>query len=504
MNLFDLRIRSSRQPQPQPQPQPQLQGLPTGGMAGVGRGAKSWTWLLIVWVSIGLGSGPAGAQVSYQDVFRLAYADRAGEASAVAAFEKLAGDFGTPLYLYDQQTIESQYQALSAAFGRRFPKVRVFYALKANSNPHILHTLARQGAGAEVVSEGEIRLALRTGIPGESIIFTSSSKSSSELELAVGQNILINVDSLEELDQLQAVAEALNRTARICIRVNPDVDPDTLAQINTGKGDTKFGIPIAAMMAALEKAQARQNLKLCGLHCHIGSQITSPEGYELATEKMLELVREVSQQMNLQFEFLDLGGGFGIPYQDGQSVMSFDEVAAAMHKKWEAGVAQLGYQPELWLEPGRSLVAQSGLVLTRVNSIKVNPQKTFINVDAGFNTLARPAMYGSYHRVRVAGRGEGDSPDEGQDRQRVDIAGCICETGDILAKDRSLPAVRAGDLLIVLDAGAYGFSMASRYNSRPLPAEVLIQTDGQLRLIRQRESFESLWENVPEFAADGN
>jgi len=433
------------------------------------------------------------AQISYRNAFQLAYADQTGDAQAVEAFRKLADDFGTPLYIYDQQSIVSQYQALYEAFSKRFPKVRVFYALKANSNPHIVRTLSDQGAGAEVVSEGEIRLALQTGIPGESIIFTSSSKSESELKLAVQQNILINVDSLEELDQLQKVAQQLNRTARICIRVNPDVDPDTLAQINTGKGDTKFGIPIAGMISAIEKAMQLENLRLCGLHCHIGSQITSPEGYELATEKMLGLVSDVSRKMNLQFEFIDLGGGFGVPYQDGQSVMSFDDVAAAMHKKWQAGVAELGYHPELWLEPGRSMVAQSGIMLTRINSIKANPQKTFINVDAGFNTLARPAMYGAFHRVRAVS----DSPQ----KSTVEIAGCICETGDILARDRQLPQVRAGDLLIFLDAGAYGFSMASRYNSRPLPAEVLIQTDGQLKLIRRREFFEDLWENVPKLPA---
>ncbi|HEV8268019.1 MAG TPA: diaminopimelate decarboxylase, partial [Thermoanaerobaculia bacterium] len=212
--------------------------------------------------------------------------------------------------------------------------------------------------------------------------------------------------------------------------------------------------------------------------------ITEPEGYLLTARKMLAFLKELKDELGLQLQFLDLGGGIGIPYHDGENVMSPEDLAKALKPIWDEGVKALGYEPTLWLEPGRFFVAQSGFLLTRVNSVKTTPVKTFVNVDAGFNTLMRPAMYQAYHRVRIVGRKD--------DVKKVDIAGSVCETGDILAADRDLPLPKAGDLAVILDAGAYGFSMASEYNARPMPAEVLVKGDA-VKVIRKRGTFDALW-----------
>jgi diaminopimelate decarboxylase len=294
------------------------------------------------------------------------------------------------------------------------------------------------------------------------------------------------VDSLDELEQVEAAAARLKKTARISFRINPGVDPHTIHQINTGVSESKFGLHLEGGIAlsAYERAKALPHVKIAGAHCHIGSQITETEGYEITARKMLAFLLELKEKLGLTLEFLDLGGGLGIPYRDGQTVMSPDDLARALKPIWDEGVAKLGYEPTLWLEPGRFFVAQSGFLLTRVNTVKTTPLKTFVNVDAGFNTLMRPAMYQAYHRARVVGRTE--------DPLLLDVAGDVCETGDILAAERTLPRPRPGDLVALLDAGAYGFSMASEYNARPLPAEVLVDGD-HVTVIRQRGSLDDLY-----------
>ncbi len=429
------------------------------------------------------------------EALRLVREDKCTEQASLVPLEKLAEQYGTPLYLYNRQTIVDQYRAIDQAFRNEFGRVRIFYALKSNSNPAIVELLSDEGAGGEVVSEGELQLALYCGIAGENIIFTSSSKSPSELTLAVQKNVVINIDSSDELEQVQTIAQDLQKTARISIRVNPAVDPDTIHQINTGKAESKFGIHLSdgSALAAYARAKELPNVNICGVHCHIGSQITTPESYQQAAEKMLDFVLELKAKLSLEMQFVDLGGGIGIPYRDGESVMSPADLATALSPIWQKAVKRLGYQPELWLEPGRSLVAASGFLMTRVNSVKRSPLKTFVNVDAGFNTLVRPAMYGAYHRVRLLGR-DGETAS-------VEIAGNVCETGDIIASERQLPLPVAGDLMMILDAGAYGFSMASEYNSRPLPAEILLDSK-DVRLIRKRETFEDLLRSVPGKKAD--
>ncbi len=415
--------------------------------------------------------------------------DRAGDPGVAAALGPLARTHGTPLYLYDEAHIRGQAAALKRAFGSRFPKLRILYALKANTNPAVIGILKSEGLGAEVVSVGEIETALRVGYRGTEILFTSSSKGPAELQRAIALGTVLNVDSLDELGQIQAEARRQKKQARISFRVNPGVDPHTIHQINTGIAESKFGLHLQGGLAfkAYERAQAMPEIRIEGAHCHIGSQITETEGYILAATKMMGLVKELKEKLGITLSFLDLGGGLGIPYKDGQQVMSPEDLAAAIAPVWKAGVAAAGYEPTLWLEPGRFFVGGAGFLLVRVNSVKETPLKTFVNVDAGFNTLMRPAMYQAYHRVRVLGRTA--------DPILVDVAGDVCETGDILAEARTLPRPRAGDHLVILDAGAYGFSMASEYNARPLPAEVMVTGD-RARLLRRRGNFTSLFRGM--------
>ncbi len=416
----------------------------------------------------------------------LARADQAFAPAAARAFTELAKAHGTPLYVYDKATILRQARSLKSAFSSRFPKLRIFYAIKANTNLTILGILKDEGFGAEVVSEGEIVTAQRRGYEGRDIMFTSSSKNPSELRLAVASGATVNVDSQDELVQLNAEAGRQNKKVRISFRINPGVDPHTIHQINTGISESKFGLHLEGglALAAYAAAQKLPNVVIAGAHCHIGSQITETSGYEITARKMLGLLKDLKDKLGITLEFLDLGGGLGIPYRDGETVMSPDDLAKALKPIWDAGVKELGYEPTLWLEPGRFFVAQSGFLLTRVNTVKTTPLKTFINVDAGFNTLMRPAMYQAYHRVRIIGREK--------DTAKVDIAGDVCETGDILAADRTLPMPVAGDLAVILDAGAYGMSMASEYNARPLPAEVLVDGD-KVTVIRKRGTFADLF-----------
>lgn len=439
----------------------------------------------------------AGARVAWaqatptlHDGLEAARADRTSDPAAVAAFTRLAKEHGTPLYVYDKATILKQFRSLKGAFASRFPKLKIYYAVKANTNGTILSLLRSEGAGAEVVSIGEIISSERVGVPGADIMFTSSSKSPAEIDKAIAIGAVLNVDSLDELEQVASRAAAAKKTARISFRVNPGVDPHTIHQINTGISESKFGLHLEGGIAlsGYTRAQKLTSLKIVGLHCHIGSQITETSGYELTAKKMLAFAKELKDKLGITLDWIDLGGGIGIPYRDGETVMSPEDLAKALQPIWDDGTKAMGYTPTLWLEPGRFFVAQSGFLLARVNTVKTTPVKTFVNIDAGFNTLMRPAMYQAYHRARIVGRKENPI--------KLDIAGDVCETGDILAADRVLPKPSAGDLVVLLDAGAYGFSMASEYNARPLPAEVLVDGDA-VTVIRRRGTFEDLFRSEP-------
>lgn len=419
-------------------------------------------------------------------------ADRAHEPAAGSAVSRLASEFGTPLYVYDRATIVSRFRSLHAAFASRFPKLRVHYALKANGNGALLAVLRAEGALPEVVSLGEIVTALRAGWEGAEILFTSSSKGPDEIAKAVEVGAVLNVDSRDELEEAAAGAAAAGKRVRISFRINPGVDPHTLHHINTGIPEAKFGLHLDGGLAhaAYARAQALPSVAITGVHCHIGSQIMETDGYIKAARKMLAFVRELKRDLGLSLEFVDLGGGLAVPYHDGEEGLAPDVLAAALAPVWSEAMTALaglgGDPPALWLEPGRFFVAPSGFLVTRVNSVKTTTVKTFVNVNAGSNTLLRPAMYAAHHRARVVGAS--GTP------EILDIAGDVCETGDILAAERRLPRPRAGDFVVLLDAGAYGFAMASTYNARPLPAEVLVEGD-TATLIRRRGTFEDLFRN---------
>jgi diaminopimelate decarboxylase len=414
-------------------------------------------------------------------------ADRAHESAASSAVSRLASEFGTPLYVYDRETIVSQFRSLRAAFASRFPKLRIHYALKANGNGALLAVLRAEGAAPEVVSLGEIVMALRAGWAGDEILFTSSSKGPEEIAKAVEIGAVLNVDSRDELEQAATSAAAAGKRVRISFRINPGVDPHTLHHINTGIPEAKFGLHLDGGLARAAYARARElpSVAITGIHCHIGSQIMETDGYVATALKMLAFVRELKRDFGLSLEFVDLGGGLAVAYHDGDEGLAPAVLAAALAPVWSEAMAALGGDPPaLWLEPGRFFVAPSGFLVTRVNSVKTTTVKTFVNVNAGSNTLLRPAMYAAHHRARVVGAS--GAP------EILDVAGDVCETGDILAAERRLPRPRAGDFVVFLDAGAYGFAMASTYNARPLPAEVLVDGD-TATLIRRRGTFEDLF-----------
>ena len=380
----------------------------------------------------------------------------------------LAEKYGTPLYVTSEDRVCEQYRSYKKALLARYPKVQVLFAAKANGNLAVMRALAQLGAGADVFSSGELHLALDAGMDPEKLLFNGSSKTPADLKLAVEKGVKVSVDSLDELHQLDAAAKIAGTVATIAFRVNPALEVPTHPKIATGLATSKFGIPHKEIPAAYREALTCKNIKPVGLHCHIGSQILDVEPFVRAAEVMVRIAKELTT-MGVKLEFMDLGGGLGIPYHhDTDPSPSPEDYAAKVIPVFKAGVEACGITPELWIEPGRSLVADSTILLTRVNSTK-SAHKRFANVDAGFNLIIRPAMYDAYHEVIVANKADAPLTSE------YTVTGPICETGDILAPDRKLPELAAGDIIAVLDAGAYGFAMSSQYNSRPRCPEVLIR-----------------------------
>ena len=388
---------------------------------------------------------------------------------------EIAARFGTPSYVYSASRIEENVRRFRDAFPGLPLELR--YAVKANPLGAILRLLAREGLGAEVVSGGELRRALRAGIPAGKILFTGVGKTERELVFALREGIeAVVVESLDELRAIAGIARSLGKAAPIALRVNPALAPDTHPHLSTGGAGTKFGLDLSATRAALGEIARVPALRLVGLHLHLGSQIIEMTPY-LAAWDILLRVRHEAVANGLIPEFLDLGGGFGIPYR-GQGGFPLEELAASLAGRVPEGV-------KLFLEPGRALVGDAGLLLARVLYTKEVHGRRFVVVDAGMSEFLRPALYGARHRiVPVAARPGPVEP--------VDVVGPVCENADVLASDVPLPPLAPGDLVAILDAGAYGASMSSRYNSRPHPAEVLIFR-GEPLLARERERVEDLW-----------
>jgi len=389
---------------------------------------------------------------------------------------ELAEKYGTPLYVTNESRITENFLAYKNAF----PEADIYYAAKANGSFAILRLLARVGAGADVFSYGEMYMALLAGIPREKILFNGNSKTDFELQKAVEIGVKVSVDSRDELHTLSEIAEYHGKSVEIAFRVNPDVSPKTHPKISTGLRTSKFGIPSEEVVSVYKEAKELPGILPYGIHCHIGSQILETTSFTEAAHKMMDLVEKVTQ-IGIDLKFVDMGSGLGIPYKKDEPTPAPTprDHAKAILPVFQEKIGELGISPRLILEPGRYIVADTTLLLTRVNTVK-KAAKNFVGVDAGFNLLIRPTMYDSYHYVVVANKAA-QPPEE-----TYTIVGPICETGDIFAKDRELPHIAKGDLIALLDTGAYGFSMSSQYNGRPRCAEILVK-EGESDIIRDRE-----------------
>jgi len=390
--------------------------------------------------------------------------------------DAIAERFGTPCYVYSRATLERHWRAFDDAFAGRAHLV--CYAVKANSNLGLLNVLARLGSGFDIVSVGELERVLAAGGNPSKIVFSGVGKREDEMRRALQVGIrCFNVEVAGELDRLNRIAGELGVKAPVSLRVNPDVDAQTHPYISTGLKENKFGIDITQAVAEYERAAALPHLDVVGVDCHIGSQLTSTGPFLDALERVLALTGELAKR-GIHLHHLDLGGGLGIRYRDEQPPEPY-ELAKALNERLQDAPY------EILVEPGRAIAGNAGILLTRVEYLKSNSVKNFAIVDAAMNDLLRPALYKAWQEILPVIEG-------GAGAAKIwDIVGPVCETGDFLGKDREL-AIREGDLLAVRSAGAYGFSMSSNYNSRPRPAEVMVDGD-QAHLVRARESVAALY-----------
>jgi len=402
--------------------------------------------------------------------------------------EDLARKFGTPLYVYSYHTLLGHFLRLKNAFSSIEPLI--CYSLKANSNLALLKALIDKGAGLDIVSGGELFRALKVGCPAERIVYASVGKTDREIEGAIRRGILfLNVESLPELENINRIAGKLHKITNVAIRINPDVEAKTHKFITTGKITNKFGIDLNSAYKILLLRRKFANVRISGLHIHIGSQITESAPFVAAIRKVAEFIRHLRRK-GIALEYFNIGGGLGIIY---------DRETPQTAKKYAAKVLPLlkGTGLKIILEPGRFIVGQAGILLTRVLYVKTTPKKKFVIVDGGMNDLIRPALYGAYHQIlplRSPRQAVTKSP------EKVDVVGPICESADFFAKERKMTKVKVGDFLAVMSAGAYGFSMASNYNSRLRAEEVLVVKD-RVFVIRKRETQEDLIHNeiIPPF-----
>ena len=391
------------------------------------------------------------------------------------SLEEVAQRFGTPCYVYSRAMVESAFREFDEALAG--VGHLVCYAMKANSNLAILDALARLGAGFDIVSGGELARALAAGGRPDRIIFSGVGKAEWEMRAALGAGIrCFNVESEPELERLDAVARAMGTVAPVSLRINPDVDAKTHRYISTGLAGNKFGIPHERALGAYRRAAELKNLKVVGIDCHIGSQILETAPLDAALERVMELVAKVEAE-GIAIAHVDLGGGFGIRYRD-ETPPDVRDWCTRLATRFAGG------RYEVLLEPGRALVGNAGVLLTRIEYLKVDKAKRFAVVDASMSELIRPALYQAWHEIVPVGKARAEAA-------RYDVVGPVCESTDVLGEDRDL-AVHAGDLLAILSAGAYAMVMASNYNTRPRPCEILIDR-GQAREVRARETVDSLF-----------
>ncbi|MFO7871853.1 MAG: diaminopimelate decarboxylase [Kiritimatiellia bacterium] len=406
------------------------------------------------------------------EAFAYSNGELAAEGVSVAG---LAEKYGTPLYVYSRNHFRARYRALREAMSEVDPLI--CYSVKANSNSAVIRTLAEEGAGVDVVSGGELFRSLSAGVPADRTVFAGVGKTAEEIRYALENDILFfTVESEPEAKRISECASKSGTVARIAFRINPDVKTGTHKHVTTGKKGTKFGIDVENAEQAYANARKLPSVEIAGLHMHIGSQILSPDPFRKALEAVTGLCATLKSEIP-SFRYLDIGGGMGIDYRKDETPLYPGDFAEAVCPL----IKQTGLKPVL--EPGRFLTANGGILVCAVQYVKTTPSKTFLVVDTGMNDLIRPALYDAHHEIVPV--------TETSSAITADVVGPVCETGDFLALDRQVPAVEAGALLSVKGAGAYGFVMASNYNSRPRPAEVMVE-DGAARLIRKRETREDL------------
>jgi diaminopimelate decarboxylase len=397
---------------------------------------------------------------------------------------EIVKQIGTPVYIYSYNTLVRHFKAYENAF-QEIPHI-ICFALKANPNSAIIRLLAKNGCGADVVSGGELYRAIRAGVDPKKIVYAGVGKTEDEIRYSLKNKILMfNVESDNELLEMDRIAGTMRVRAPVALRVNPDIDPQTHPYISTGLKQHKFGIPIENALEFYELAVSLKNIKVVGVHKHIGSQITSITPFIDAINRILLLIDSLIRQ-GISIQYLDIGGGLGITYKDEKPPLPSQLAKSIMPLISKHNLTLIA-------EPGRSIVGNAGILVTKVLYLKKSANKVFVIVDAGMNDLIRPSIYGAYHNIQPVVK-------KNRTKITADIVGPICESGDFLAKDRQIPAVRQGEYLAVMSAGAYGYSMSSNYNSRPRPAEILVK-DGNFAVVHKRETYVDLLrgENIPEF-----
>ncbi len=407
------------------------------------------------------------------------------------SLEAVARELGTPAYVYSDATLRRHYQVLADAFADR--KTLIAFAVKANSNIGVLATLASVGAGADVVSGGELLRALEAGIPADRIVFSGVAKTEAEMRLGLSKGIFqFNVESLPELRRLSRIAEEMGKRAPIAFRVNPHVEAGGHAHISTGTPENKFGIAWHEAESFYEEASRLPNIEPVGVAVHIGSQIMRVEPMRAAWEKVVSLTRRLRDR-GFNITRVDFGGGLGVPYKDGEDPDS--PIIYARQVREALGNLDV----QLVIEPGRLIAGNAGVLISRVEYVKERDGRTFVILDAGMNDLMRPALYAAHHEVLPV-----RTPEMGSARRAVDLVGPICESTDRFAKDRPMPPLKEGDLVAFMTAGAYGATLSSQYNSRPLVAEALVRGDACV-VIRRRPTFEEMiaLERAPDWIASG-
>jgi diaminopimelate decarboxylase len=397
---------------------------------------------------------------------------------------EIAAKYGTPVYIYSASTLVRHFKAYDEAFDGKHHII--CFALKANSNSAVIRLFAKHGAGADVVSGGELFRALKAGIPAKKIVYAGVGKTADEIRFALKSKILMfNVESENELREIDRIAADMKVKASIALRINPDIDPQTHPYISTGLKKHKFGIPIDDALEHYKFAKSLKNIAVVGIHKHIGSQLTKISPFVDALKRILILIDELAKS-GIRIDFLDIGGGLGITYLDEHPPQPRD-LAGHILPLLE------GRDVTVVMEPGRSLVGNAGILVTKTLYLKEGEEKNFVIVDAGMNDLMRPSLYNAYHHIQPVVKTR-------RDTIIADVVGPICESGDFLAKDREIPKVNQGEYLAVMSAGAYGFSMSSTYNSRPRVAEVMVNGT-KFALVRKRETYADLLrgESIPEF-----